>query len=208
MAKNPDDIVLESLLVRPSLAALNEELATLCREANRGMRARTADLRISDESWGQYHTYTTRAGGGHSYRNARTTLVGCVWTEILDVRVVRICVERRGAPLFRRREPVRESYPFGYSARQWADSTYLSIVIASPQLNDVRKELVPAMAKWRQLHDLLGALPVAADWLEDQGLPTKAVRALLALLTSPDTSWATAEAIAVAAAVRGLSAVE
>jgi len=177
-----------SLLVNPTLEQVNAELARLCDAANKGQRTRTATMRIGVGGW-EAASAMWRAGGDgvpNSYRGAATTtVVGCAWAERHGNRIVRLEATRDAAikSSFGRRD--RLPFNFGGAMTHWDKADNASVTANAPELASVRVEIGAA--------DQLGSgfdlaliafdpstLGVVADWLDERGQATVAIRSWLA----------------------------
>ena len=172
---------MDRLLINPTLDEVNAALTLVCAAANKGQRSRTAEMQISSEEWQVSPVALYRAGGrgvANSYRqSASTTVVGCCWVPFAGGRVVRVQANRTYAP----KSPFgeRSALPFGYNTAitHWRKADEGAIILNDAAFAGLRAELDSATA-FADLSTIerLATLPVIADWLDDKGLPSVAVR--------------------------------
>lgn len=181
----------ERLLINPTLADVNAALAELCEAANKGQRARTATLTIAEQTWAADRLLLHAGGYGvpNSYRDfqPKTTVVGCCWSTLADgTRVVR--VEAKRAIAARSAYGRRGALPFGFGTAitKWEKADPRE-VIRSGLLPKVYDEIDPARGAFGTREELTGGdrtrLGVAADWLEERGMPTRFTRLYLDTFT-------------------------
>lgn len=183
---------MEKVLVNPTLEQVNAELAALCRIANKGQRTRTADMSVTEGEWAADRCMYRAGGDGvsNSYGSrASTTVVGCCWVTLNGARVVRLEASRTSAiasPHGR-----RDKLPFGFSGAitRWEKADERDVVRAGVW-GLATAELAPAVPAFIGTSGPIGQchfpttdcrLPVVADWLDDQNLPTTHLRLWLAL---------------------------
>ncbi len=177
---------MEKVLFGATLGQVNAALDSMCDQANKGQRSRTAELNISPEQWAKKSGLLRAGGSGvaNAYRGAAsTTVIGVAWIVHNRKRIVRLYVGRDAAPhsSYGRREAM--PFSFGTAITHWEKTSAIEVVRAGFHA-EVLKELAPAVPMFGAAYEMVmpaGCAAVAADWLDENNHPTTTLRLWLAL---------------------------